>query len=275
MKVSVIIPTRNNERTIKALLKSIVGQTEKDIEIVVVDNSSSDKTKAIAKKYTKKVYNKGPERSAQRNFGAVKAVGKYLLFVDADMILTPGVIKNCVNLSQKHKLLVIPERTIGDGFIAKIRAFERRMYEGDTTIEEARFFSKRVFEEFGGYDTSLTGAENYELPMRISKKYNIGRAKEYIEHDESGQTLANLLKKKFYYANKSAGYAENPDMVKKQGTILFRKAYVRNWVEFVKHPILGISFVVVRVLETIWAVAGYVRAVGWSKFLITFSRMFK
>ncbi|MBA7695274.1 Poly(ribitol-phosphate) beta-N-acetylglucosaminyltransferase TarS [subsurface metagenome] len=79
--VSVIITTKNEEKNIENCLKSIKSQTypQEKIEIVIVDNNSTDSTVKIAKKFTDKVYNKGPERSVQRNFGIEKASGKYIL----------------------------------------------------------------------------------------------------------------------------------------------------------------------------------------------------
>src|SRR4051812_2602470 len=94
--VSLIITTKNEAKVIEELLISIKKQTYKNIEILIVDNSSSDKTKEIARKYTNLVFNIGPERSAQRNFGAKKAKGMFVVFLDADMILTLSVIESCV-----------------------------------------------------------------------------------------------------------------------------------------------------------------------------------
>ncbi|QQR52503.1 glycosyltransferase [bacterium] len=71
--VSVIIPTRNSAATLDACLKSVAGQTYTPIEIIVVDRDSTDTTKAIAKRFTKHVYNHGPERSAQVNYGVTKS----------------------------------------------------------------------------------------------------------------------------------------------------------------------------------------------------------
>ena len=68
-KVSVIVTTKNEAKNIGRCLQSIQNQTYKAIEIIVVDNFSKDETKRIAKKFTKKVFDKGPERSAQRNLG--------------------------------------------------------------------------------------------------------------------------------------------------------------------------------------------------------------
>lgn len=66
--ISVIITTKNEEKNIGKCLESVLAQTYPagNIEIIVVDNGSTDKTKEIAIKYTEKVFNGGPERSAQK-----------------------------------------------------------------------------------------------------------------------------------------------------------------------------------------------------------------
>jgi len=56
--VSIVITTKNEEKNIENCLKSIVNQTYKNIEIIVVDNNSSDSTKEISLKYTDKVFDK-------------------------------------------------------------------------------------------------------------------------------------------------------------------------------------------------------------------------
>ncbi len=84
-------------------------QSSKNIELIVVDNNSTDGTKTIAQKYTNKVYNFGPERSAQRNYGAAKSKGKYPVFLDADMELSPLHLPEFVQAIKKLR--------IGDGFL--------------------------------------------------------------------------------------------------------------------------------------------------------------
>ena len=76
--VSIIVTTKNEEKNIENCLKSVKNQNypQNKIEIIVVDNNSIDKTKQIALRYTDKVYNFGPERSAQRNFGVEKSKWK-------------------------------------------------------------------------------------------------------------------------------------------------------------------------------------------------------
>ena len=274
--VSVIVTTKNEEKNIERFLKSVKNQTYKNLEVIVVDNNSTDRTKAISKKYTNKVFNEGPERSAQRNLGVEKANGEYVFILDADMELTSKVVEDSIQtvMDGSYKVLVIPEKTQGTGFISTIRKFEREMYMGDLSIEVARVFSKKVFKEFGGYDLALTGPEDYDLPYRISKKHKIGRSHEYIYHHEATLTLPKLLKKRFYYAYHGALYAEkHPELIRTQGNFLFRRAYFKHWINFVKNPVTGILFILVKALETVWAIAGFISQVGVVGFAKAFYRM--
>lgn len=276
-KVSVIITTKNEEKNIYRILESIKNQSWENIEIIVVDNNSTDNTLKIAKEFTPNVYTKGPERSAQRNYGVSKSKGDFVLILDADMELSLGVIESCIKNINNKKSLIIPERTVGVGFMAEVRKFEREMYMGDPSIEVARFFPKKVFQEFEGYDTGLTGTEDYDLPKRIMDKYgmeSIGWAKEWIMHHETGLTLTKQLKKKYYYASKSALYAKkHPDLISSQGNMLLRPAYFKNWKKFLQKPHLGVAFIVVKSLETISAVCGFISAVGIIEFIRTFFKM--
>ncbi len=273
--VSIVITTKNSSKTLEVLLESIKKQTYKKIEVIVVDNHSSDNTLSIARKFTSKVFTKGPERSVQRNFAVSKSKGKFVLILDSDMELTKKVVKSCIECIQsKYKLLIVPERTVGNNLLARVRNFERSMYMGDATIEVARFFERKVFLEFEGYDVSLTGAEDYDLPYRMSKSYKIGWAKEYILHHEEESTLRNLLHKKYYYAKQSARYAQkHPELISTQGNMLFRKAYFKNWKKFIQQPFLGVLFVGEKVLESIWAVCGYINSVGLVGFIKTLDKL--
>ena len=88
--VSVVITTKNEEVNIENCLKSIYAQNypRECFEVIVIDNQSSDRTKEIAQKFTPLVFDKGSERSEQRNFGIFSITqGEYSLFLDADMIL--------------------------------------------------------------------------------------------------------------------------------------------------------------------------------------------
>lgn len=258
--VSVIITTKNSARTLKALLESIKHQSYKEIEIILVDNFSTDETCSIAHRYTKNVYNKGPERSAQRNFGASKAKGKYVFILDSDMELEERVTEECVNVLKNERFgaVVIPEKSFGDGFWTRFKVFEREFYEGEDAIEAARFFRKNLFEEFGGYDLAITGPEDWDLPLRMRKQgVRIGRIKSYILHNELIFSPWKSAKKKFYYASGAGQYLKrHPEMIFSQGNLLFRNVFFKKWRKLLLNPFLTIGMVYVRILETVGAVAG-------------------
>jgi len=102
MKVSVIIPTFNEENVILGCLESLGNQTYSDFEIIVVDDGSTDKTTELILNLQKnlkeiklfKQKHKGP--GAARNLGANKAKGEIFVFIDSDMTFDKNFIKNLI-----------------------------------------------------------------------------------------------------------------------------------------------------------------------------------
>lgn len=263
--VSVIITTKNEEDRIVRIINSIMTQTYKNKEIILVDNNSTDKTVSIAKKLGIKVFNIGPERSAQRNFGAKKGKGAYFLFLDADMELTRDVIKECIEVVKdepKVGAISIPEESIGNTFWEKVKAFERSFYnlEGDPTTDAARFFSKKAFEGCGGYDINITGPEDWDLRDTILKSgYRIARINALIYHYERIASLFDLLRKKFYYALKAHRYLSKQKVsILSVETIYFlRPVFYKNIDRFIKHPLLSAGLITVLSAELLAGGLGY------------------
>ncbi len=257
-KISVIITTKNEEQVIENLLKSIKEQTYKNFEVIVVDNNSIDKTVSIAKEYKTRIYIKGPERSAQRNYGVQKATGEYVLVLDADMVLTKNVLKELSLINDP--MAVIPEKSYGTGPFVKFKIFEREFYEGEDSIEAPRYFNKKLFIKYGGYDESITGPEDYDLPLRIRKDGNkTSRIKSYILHNERNFNPIKSAKKKFYYASKAQVYAKrHKEMLLKQGNLLFRPIFIKKWRKMLGSPYLSLGMIIIRIIEMIYAFAGFI-----------------
>ena len=107
--ISIIIPCYNAEKTIKRCLESVISQTYKNIEIVIINDGSIDKTDSIIKKYINdnriKYYNRSNHGIGKtRNFGIKEATGEYITFLDSDDYLPNDAIDNLYNLAQKNKL---------------------------------------------------------------------------------------------------------------------------------------------------------------------------
>ena len=255
--VSVIITTRDEEKNIAGCLRSIKEQsfTQDRIEIIVVDNNSTDKTKEIAKRFTPLVFNRGPERSAQRNFGAREARGKYLLFLDADMYLSPGVVGECVRLCGKdgYAGLYIPERIAGEGFWIKVRDFERSFYDG-TVIDCVRFVTRAIFNEVEGFDENLTGPEDWDFDKKVRNLGSVTVIKSKLNHDERSFDRKRYFAKKRYYSRNIDAYAKkwgkDDSDIKKQlgayyrflGVFLERGKYIK----LALHPILALGMYYLR-----------------------------
>ena len=261
--VSVIITTRNEEKHIKNCLESIIKQTypQDRIEAIVVDNNSTDKTKEIALTYTSKVYNFGPERSAQRNQGIRQAQGKYILYLDADMSLSPGVIKECVDKceSRGYIALYIPERIIGEGFWIKVRDFERGFYNA-TCIDAVRFVRKDKFLEIGGFDETLTGPEDWDFDRRIRVIGKVGIINACLYHNEGRLHFSKYLKKKKYYGNTLERYInkwgrEDTLIIKQLGLFYrFFGVFIEDgkWRKALTHPLLLLGGLCIKIFYRNW-----------------------
>ena len=222
--VTVVVPTRNAARTLAACLRSLRAQTH-PCRTVVVDNGSTDGTRAIAEAGADVVLDIGPERSAQRNHGARSFPAEIVGFVDADMVLQPTVVAEAVAaLRSGAGSVIVPERTVGSGFWVEVRAFERSFYDGSDAIEAARFFRWDVFDRAGGFDEQLTGAEDWDLSESARELAPVARTTAEIEHDEGTIGYLDACRKKAYYAEGLRRY------VAKRGVAALRQAGRRPWV---------------------------------------------
>ena len=256
--VSLVITTKNEEKNIGNCLESIRWQTypQNLLEVIVVDNGSTDQTKQISRKYMAKVFDKGPERSAQRNYGMKMARGKYLMYLDADMILSPTVIEKAVEkLSPVSNIqcpvstippvaLYIPEVILGNSYWSKVRRFERSFYDG-TVIDCARFVKKDIFEQTGGFDLNMTGPEDWDFDKKVRKigsvevldKYDfeaidkkILDIRYWILGEEGLKKLINLTKDPIIFHNE-AGFNLKKYLAKKKYYTKSFATYIKKWGE--------------------------------------------
>jgi glycosyltransferase involved in cell wall biosynthesis len=254
--VSIVVTTKNEERNIANCLKSVKNQKypEESREIIVVDNRSSDRTIEIANEFTDRVYTKGPLRSAQLNLGVQKAKGKYILYLDADMMLSEKVILECVGKCENddYDALYIPEKIIGTGFWIDVRDFERSFYTA-TCIDTVRFVRRDKFLKIGGYDEILDlGADDWDFDRRIKKDNKIGIIKVPLYHNEGSFNLKRYLGKKERYSKTLDRYihkwGEDDPEIKKQLGIRYRlfDVFIEDgrWKKLLRHPIkmLGMYF---------------------------------
>ena len=192
IKISVVIPAYNSERTIQALFNSLEKQTIKPFEVIIIDDNSTDNTFEITKRTPFKVRrtekNAGPAKA--RNLGIKLAKGEIIAFTDADCEVAPDWIESILKNFQTKDIKVlmgnvkIPKSTfLGDSISAlgfpgggsigfdKVWKVDK---DGNTDhITSCNFaLRKEVFEKYGAFDESfpLPGCEDPELSYRLTQK---------------------------------------------------------------------------------------------------------
>ncbi len=189
-----VVPTKNAGRTLRACLESIVRQSV-HCGLVVVDCGSVDDSNAIASGSADLVLNAAPNPSLQRNVGARALPADIVGFVDADMVAGEHVVEQAIEqIVAGAGSVVVPERSFGRSYWAKVRAFERSMYVG--SLESPRFFSYDLFEALGGFDENLRAMEDTDLGHRASARAKVGRTSDIFFHDEGALTFLAACRKK-------------------------------------------------------------------------------
>ena len=142
IKYSFIVPVYNTEKYLKKCLDSLVNQTYKDFEIIVVNDGSTDKSSSIISKYQKKYKNiividkENEGLSMARNRGVQKSSGKYIIFVDSDDYVS-------------NKLLEEVDKKIDDSDILRFQiATEDEEYTKINKYHEEGFESMRGYDAF-------------------------------------------------------------------------------------------------------------------------------
>jgi glycosyltransferase involved in cell wall biosynthesis len=257
MTVTFVVPTRNAGRTIVPCLRSLRGQRHDDVEIVVVDNHSTDGTADLARPWVDRLVIAGPERSAQRNLGARTGRGEVVVFVDADMVLEPGVAAEAHELvgGGAADALVVPELAFGASFFARCRMLEKRLYLGDDSVEAARIMSRHAFESVGGWDETLTAGEDWDLTDRLrAGGFHIGRTTARIWHDEGVVHLREQFRKKRYYGRWVADYQRRPGAATRRP--LARTSLVSQPRELLASPVHSSGLLLLKAVEGAGLLAG-------------------
>jgi glycosyltransferase involved in cell wall biosynthesis len=189
MRVSVIIPTYNRATWVTEAVVSVLAQTYRDFELLVVDDGSSDGTLAALASFGSqvKVLRREERRgvSAARNLGATAATGNWLAFLDSDDLWLPDKLARQVEYLRAHPNILIcqtGETWIRNG--VRVNPPEAcRKVAGDIFLPSlsrclvspsAVMVHRRLFENLGGFDESLPAAEDYDLWLRIAWRYPVG-----------------------------------------------------------------------------------------------------
>jgi glycosyltransferase involved in cell wall biosynthesis len=164
VKISFIIPVYNRPGETRELLQSLAKQTDRDFEVVVVEDGSSERSEALVEQFRDQLHiqyfykeNSGPGPS--RNYGSKKAAGDYLVFLDSDCILPEQYVQ---------VLREALEQNFTDAFGGPDRA-----HEDFTNFQKAVSFSMTSFLTTGG----IRGGKN-RMGKFFPRSFNMGLSKE-------------------------------------------------------------------------------------------------
>ena len=185
--VSVVIPTYNRWPMVGEAIESVLGQTFRSVELIVVDDGSTDGTTKELAKYGLKVRvvscSKGGVAAA-RNYGVTIARGRYLAFLDSDDLWLPKKLEIQVAFMAQHPEVEIcqtEEVWLRNGIRVNPKAKHRKPC-GDIfrpsldlclVSPSAVMMTKELFEKVGRFDESLAVCEDYDLWLRIAVDHSV------------------------------------------------------------------------------------------------------
>lgn len=194
---SIVIPLRRlDERRLSACLASIEAQSYPTREIIIVDSSFDLRAKDIADAHKATIIMTRASKPQARNIGVAMSNGDLVLHLDQDMVLTAGVLSECVSrFEEGSRAVVIPEEVDGSGFFMNCRRLEKKSYVGNPSLEAARAVTKPLHEKIGGFDELFGEIDEYSYHAKIERgRFEIGRISSPIFCHPSIVSLRSRLK---------------------------------------------------------------------------------
>ena len=256
IKVSIIIPLYNNEAYIAQTIDSCLAQTHDSIEIIVVENGSTDKSCQVVKSIDDKRLSvfqiPTPNAAAARNYGYQKATGTYIIFLDADDVMAPNKIELQLKaLSKKPKGFIAScawakfkintkEAIITPQKVWNIQnpidwCLQSWMGEG-MMIPGCWLIPKPIIDKVGLWDERLSLHDDGEFMCRVllASKGNIFVKNTVVYYRQQGNSLSRQHKSKMAAESALLVYKSYQQQILKfQDSKLARRALVRNFSRFI------------------------------------------
>jgi len=186
-RVSVIIPTYNYARFIEQAIESVLVQSYRDFEIIVVDDGSTDNTEEVVAKFDNRVHyirqaNRGP--NAARNTGIRAARGEFIAFLDADDLWLPEKLALQIELAAARPeagliyggILLFDSATqavIGYAPLSRLHEgwVMRHLYMDQFVTSPTPLIRREVFEQVGIFDERCMRSDDWDMWLRIAASY--------------------------------------------------------------------------------------------------------
>lgn len=197
-RISVVIPARNEEEHIGKCLDSLMKQTRKPFEIIVVTNNSTDRTREIVDGYKKRgvkqiVFSGKSSAAIARNRGAKITRGDVLYFLDADVVCSPTLIEEIYKVfsdpAVMHALTPVSSNIktfIQRCYKAKMGYIQSRRIKENTVKNAVNIIRKKLFEEIDGYPEDIFYFEDRVWWDKV-KNYKQGEIKSLVYHNDPAE----------------------------------------------------------------------------------------
>lgn len=209
--VSVIVPNYNYAASLELCLRAVQEQTYRPIELVMVDDESTDDSVAIAERLGVKVIRTGRNQgvAAARNLGVAQTSGEILVFVDSDVAIYPDAIEVAVRMLHDDPRLGAvssihdPEPLIRDSLVEDYRALQYYFWTASSEGSVSFLFPamlampRRVFDEVGPFNPALRTTEEVDYGHRLTQRYDMILTTAVRSRHDHDHELAGLLRKLF------------------------------------------------------------------------------
>ena len=191
--ISVIIPCYNHGGYLGKAIDSVLGQSYPNVEVIVVDDGSSDDTREVAAAYGEKVryiYKENGGLSAARNTGLEHAKGAYIVFLDADDWLYPKALQTNLHYLNLHPTAAFVSGSHIRIFIEKniIKPEKQDLKHDHYTslllynyigVPASVLYHRWVFDQFQ-FDVNLKSCEDYDLYLKVARRYPVYHHNEMV-----------------------------------------------------------------------------------------------
>ncbi|GIW67075.1 MAG: glycosyl transferase [Candidatus Parcubacteria bacterium] len=248
--VSVIIPTYNRANLLPKAINSVINQTYKNWELLIIDDGSKDNTKKIVEEFIKKdsrikyFYQENSGQPAAMNLGIKNSNGEYVAFLDDDDEWSPEKLEKQLKEFEKDKniALVYTDALIVGGELNNKKSsdisklyfgyvYKNLLYKNFITASSV-MIKRKIFNELGLFDENYlikkTQTQDYDMWLRIAKYYKFGYVPEILVKYNYVQKITNWQKRKRAYVALIYIYSKNiPFAVKNIPSffILIRKIF--------------------------------------------------
>ena len=194
-KISIVVPIYNTEKYLDECIESIVNQTYKNLEIILIDDGSKDKSPQMCDEWAKKdnrikiIHKSNEGAGASRNRGIAVATGKFIYFVDSDDYIDPTLVEKCLNAISKSSSAMVMFGTTninecGEIINKQIHYTKKYIFENDEIqkelLPELLFSKNSKLQDIRIYTCM---ANFYSLDIIKKTNWKFKSEKEYLSED--------------------------------------------------------------------------------------------